>query len=343
MKVACRSCGALIAAVLALSVVHEAVALEPLTPEQQAAFGASPEDPPAKFLHGVAGQEGRHYLTGNEWNLQLFQPALAGLGGGYVGVGSDQAYLFIGWQRPEVAWLIDYDPLVIDAHRIYQAFFTAAETPEAFRALWDKDKKAEAEAAIGQRYGDKPKLVKQLVQTLRNYRGRIIKRLDKVREVVVAAGAPTFLNDAATYTWVREFVMAGRTRPMVGDLLGKKGLVGIGEAARAMGIPIRVVYMSNAEQYWEYNDHFRKNIAALHVDERSVIARTLLTWERNQDYRYNIQPVANFVAWLGKPWVTSLWSFIHRRTDDGAEPEFFVLDKDVAAEETRLRQLGKIP
>ncbi|MCC6622941.1 MAG: hypothetical protein IT385_16905 [Deltaproteobacteria bacterium] len=329
--------------VVALATASAARAVEPLGPEQRATFLASAEDPPAKFLHGVSGQEGRHYLTGNEWNLHLFRQAVSGLGGGYVGVGSDQAYLFMGWQRPELAWLVDYDPMVIDVHRLYQAFFVAADSPAAFRALWDKENKVAALAAISARHPDDAELVARLDLLLRSARTKVIKRLDKVKEVVVAAGAPTFLNDAETYTFVRDMILAGRTRPMVADLMGKKGIAGIAESARALGVPIRVLYTSNAEQYWDYHDSFRNNVAALHRDERSVLARTLLTWDRNQDYRYNVQPLDNFVAWLAKPWVTSVWSFVNRRKDEGTEPEFFVLDRDVAVEERRLRDAGKLP
>jgi len=318
-------------------------AVEPLDPAQRATFVASPEDPPAEFLHGVSGQEGRHYLTGNEWNLHLYRQAIANLGGGYVGVGSDQAYLFMGWQRPELAWLIDYDAMVIDVHRIYHAFFVAAETPEAFRALWDVEHKDLAVAALTARHPDDARLVARLDQLLRSARAKIVKRLDKVKEAVVAAGVPTFLDDAETYTFVRDMIRAGRTRPMVADLMGKKGVAGIGESARALGVPIRLFYLSNAEQYWDYHDRFRDNVAALHRDDRSVVARTLLTWDRNQDYRYNLQPLANFVAWLEKDWVKSVWSFVHRRKDEGTEPEFFVLDRDVAVEERRLREAGKLP
>lgn len=43
---------------------------------------------------------------------------------------------------------------------------------------------------------------------------------------------------------------------------------------------------------------FRDNLAALPVDERSVVLRTLLTWEHNRDYRYNAQPLHNYRRWL---------------------------------------------
>jgi len=42
------------------------------------------------------------------------------------------------------------------------------------------------------------------------------------------------------------------------------------------------------------------------TDERSVVLRTLLTWEHNRDYRYNAQPLPNYRRWLAHASVRTL-------------------------------------
>ena len=42
-----------------------------------------------------------------------------------------------------------------------------------------------------------------------------------------------------------------------------------------MGVPIRLYYGSDAESHWNFNDNYKKNIQALHFDEKSVIIRTV--------------------------------------------------------------------
>jgi len=323
-----------------LTITAEAHAIEPLPPAQQAIFMGSREDKPAELLNGVtASQIGRHYVTGNEWNLHLFYSRVRDLGGGYVGVGADQAYLFIGWQKPELAWLIDYDSWVVDTHKIYQAFFLAAATPEEFMRLWTLEARVEAERAISLHF---PKAAPRIIPLLRLYRAKILLRLTKVRDGALAANVPTFMSDPAMYTWVREFVRAGRTRPMVADLLAKKGIRGISKAAEQLGVPIRIFYMSNAEEYWDYTPDFRKNLAATFHDAQSLIVRTCLTWLRNQDYRYVVQTIDNYLGWLSKPWVVNVTTMIKYRSDDSKDVELFVMDKSADDEEGARRTKGQL-
>ena len=58
--------------------------------------------------------------------------------------------------------------------------------------------------------------------------------------------------------------LTDRIRRMTVDLTRNKGVKGIGDAALDLGVPIRVVYLSNAEQYWKtYPEQFRDNMLAL--------------------------------------------------------------------------------
>jgi hypothetical protein len=84
-----------------------------------------------------------------------------------------------------------------------------------------------------------------------------------------------FLHDAGDYAWIRGLYQADRIRVVGGDLLKDKALRGIGAVATQLGVPIRVLYLSCAEQYWPYSKAYKANIASLPMDERSVILRLL--------------------------------------------------------------------
>jgi hypothetical protein len=313
--------------VAGLSSVSGKALAEPLSEAEAKLFLGSREDKPAELLHGItADAEGQHYVTGNEWNLHLFYPPLKDLGGAYLGVGSDQAYLFIGWQKPTLAWLIDYDPVIIQIHGIYHAFFAAAATPNEFRALWDPESDAVARAALVARWGERKAL--PLQTRLRTYRKRIAKRLDRLGQTMREAAVPSFLTDDATYKFVRDFIVERRARPMLADLLQKRGMRGIGKAARELGVTFRVVYLSNAEEYWNYSFIFRQNMESLPHDEGSFLVRTLLTWERNQDYRYNLQPYANFLRWLQHPAIGGVRHITGYRKDDDPRPDLLITESD---------------
>lgn len=290
-----------------------APAIGPLPDDARRVLFASREDDAPPVLGGVAkAMEGRHYLTSNERSLQAFEPHVRDKGGGYVGVGTDQAYLLIGWQRSEFAWLVDYDPMVVEMHGIYRALLLAAETPEDFLALWSRDGRIDAHAAIDV-HADAGERA-QLRTLYRKQRAAVAQRLAETIETMNGASVPCWLTDDGQYEHVRDLVRHGRTRPMLVDLSADKGLVGIGRAARKAGIAIEVLYLSNAEEYWRlYPESFRRDVAALPMPDDAVVLRTLLIWKVNRDYRYNVQRADNFRAWLGESWVGNVYHITYKR------------------------------
>lgn len=313
-----------------------AVEMTPLSAAQQALFDGTPADPAPPILDGPKGIENTHYVAGNEWNLHLLRKAVKGRGGAYVGVGTDQAYLFIGWQRPELAWLTDYDEVVVDIHALYRAFLLEAASPAAFVALWTQPEAARARAVIAARLADLgPERVKLLQGRYDKYRGRIRQRLFKLRGVLRDEKVGAFINRQGDYDYVRSLVASGRVRALRVNLLLDGGLAAIGAAAKQLAVPIRVLYLSNAEQYWPYNDAFRRNINALHSDERSWVVHTYSTWKLNQDYRYFVQSLDLFRGWLSRPWVTSVKVMLPPRKDEGLEPDYAVLKRSVEQAEKR--------
>jgi hypothetical protein len=291
----------------------------PLTDAQVEILLGTAEDEAPEYRGGITPErENKHYLAGNERMLQAFYPAIKDVGGGYVGVGTDQAYLFMSWARPEIAWLVDYDPAVVEVHELYRLFFAAAETPAEFVALWDKPAREEGLAVIAAAHQDRR--FKSLRRWYLGYKGWIHRRLVGVTRAMERADVPSYLTHQDHYDFIKEMLAERRVRPMVVNLLEQKGLRGIGEASTKLGVPIRLLYLSNAEEYWpRYPRSYRETFAALPFHEDALVLRTLLIWSVNTDYRYNVQPAKNYVEWLAQPYVDDVYDITHERPKAQAE------------------------
>lgn len=286
--------------------------IPPLLESQQKIFMAAPEDPEPEER-----AKDSHFYVSNENNLHLFYEHTKDRGGAYVGVGSDQAYLFIGWQRPQIAFLIDYDRYVVNTHHAHQTFLLAAKNPREYIRLWQRKNKEKAIALITERFDGDPRLP-GILEAFDEARPHVLDRLAKVRnhfKKTLDKKIPTYLTHQEEYDFIRAMVRSGRMRPMLVNLLDDTGMRGVGKAARELGVPIRILYLSNAEQYWEYTDAFRENIYALHIDEQSLLLRTL--GKTSTTFIYVPHPFDNWIAWLKKP-AKSVWH-IPRRDKEYAE------------------------
>lgn len=285
-----------------------AAASASISAAEKAVIDGIPEDEAPKKLDATRDDlEGRHYLSGDEANLDVFYAQLKDLGGAYAGVGSDQAYLFAGWMRPRYVFVTDYDPWIKLLHLSYAAFFEKAETIEAFRAYW-KDPKAGVKLINETYEGRRGRRVRFVYAHARH---KVHRRLGRLRKWMGERKIPSFVNDQATYDFVRALVRDGRVRPLVCNLLDDRCLVGVGEATRKLGVPLRVLYTSNAEQYWPYGEQFRANMQAQNFDDKSLILRTLAAKRSaNKDYQYNTQPGLNFQAWLKRDWVSRVRTIV---------------------------------
>ena len=296
-------------------------------------FLDTPEDPAPEKLLGVSEKyEGSHFVAGNEWNLSVFEPHLRGLGGAYVGVGADQAYFMIGWMRPELVWLTDYDKQVVRVHKVHQLFFREAESPERFLHLWSPEGREEGLKLIAREVAGASER-KRLVHRYKNSSGRIYRRLQRVKK---GMKVPCFLTDTEQYTFIRDRCLQGRVRALRANLLDKKGLKGVADAARAMEIPIRAIYLSNAEQYWNYGKEFRANLRSLPADDHSVVLRTRGSWTANKDYRYVVQSLQNFQEVLGFKKIRNLnRHLVFRKLKGPDDVDLILLDMKVGEKEKK--------
>lgn len=279
---------------------------EPLPDNEAAVFFGSVEDAPPEVLNAqLESREGRHFLFSDEENPHKFYPKIKDLGGGFVGVGTDQCYLFAGWIRPHLAWIADYDPWVIALHRAYFAFFEAAENAETFISFW-KPANLDASTALLERVYSSHEDKSNIVNVFQKAQERVYGRFMRLRKSLRKEGIPSFLSDADSYTFVRNLVLGKRVRALVGNLLDNRGLLGIAAVSGKLDVPIRALYLSNAESYWDYPPQFRENIRAMNFDERSLVMRTLASKPRNGDYCYATQSATDFARRLQNPGLVSI-------------------------------------
>jgi hypothetical protein len=284
----------------------------PLSDADRALFWGSPEDPiPKKLEASRRDLEGRHYMAGDEWNLHKFYEAIKNVGGGYMGVGTDQGYLFAGWMKADLAWLIDYDPWVIYLHQAYLVFFRESETKEAFYDCWLKKSKKKSHALLAEKLAGHPEL-ETLLRIFRIAQNQTYYRFLRLRRILKRAGIPSYLTDDAMYSHVRAMVLTGRLRPLRVNLLETKGMVGVADVAKKLNVPVRAIYVSNAEGYWPYPEQYRKNMEAQFVDDKSLLLRTVPKKKRNNDYIYYAQPMSNYNEWLRQDYVHKVHDIVPR-------------------------------
>ncbi len=299
---------ALAAAVSAGACSRPATARDSVSEEERGRiFWGSPEETlkPTRWDSGDT-------TVSNEARLELLTQHARDLGGGYVGVGSDQNFVLAAWAKSEWIWMMDFTRIVVAANKVHLAFLREAATPEDFRKLWLKSHEKQALALIKASYETAPDY-SFLVRAYRQARSFQTQRFAFMDRVTKARGYSIWLTDQAQYQHIRGLAQKRRIRPLGGDLNGTVTLRGIGEAARKMGVPIRIFYPSNAEEYtvfWPYKESFRANLRSLPVDERSVVLRTIsirrhkLPWAAGWEgvsrvgFHYNKQPLGAFQQWL---------------------------------------------
>ncbi len=263
-----------------------------LDDETHRTFWSSPEDdvPESRV-------DNRHYVHTNEQRHHLFFPYMDCKGGGYLGVGSDQNYTMLARCRADFAWILDYDEIVVLLHAINRAFILESDTPLVFVEKWQPQSEQTSLAIIREHEADNPRLG-EIEQVYTKYRRKLFEHFERLAGRKHKGKPSTWLADEGDYAYVRGMFEAGRIRPMMGNLLADRAVAGIGEASRALGIPVRVIYLTNVEELVHYNGAMRASFRSLPVDERSVVLRTLAYTNgyeiADNKWHYNIQSAKDF-------------------------------------------------
>jgi hypothetical protein len=297
--------------------------LLPLSLRARRPFAEIPADPlPPALIRGS------HYWTGNERSLHLWHQAVAGRGGAYLGVGTDQNYVLAGWARSQFLVIVDFDQSVVDLHAVYRVFFEHAQTPAQFCECWSEAARELATALLQERLASTPELGR-IVRAFRMAQPMVWDRLAHLRGLVDRQALRTFVEDAAQYDHLRRLFADGRVVVLRGDYNGDDTLLGVAHALRAAQLRLGVVYLSNVEQYLEYTPAFRRNFLALDVDDDAVVIRTLgwrvFGYAPGERYHYNVQAASGFADWMRHSTVRRLPELLRFRTKT-AELGLSVLD-----------------
>ncbi len=213
----------------------------------------------------------------NEDRLELYQPHIKDLKGGYIGVGSIQNFLLAAWAKSEWIWLTDFTRIVVAANKIHISFFKEAENPAAFRALWEKANREKARKII-EKYYAKEKDYAFILSSLDIARPYLLKRFALEDKLTKARNYSVWHTDLEQYNHLRNLALKNRIRALNGDIMGKTTILETTAAAKKMGVKVRIIYFSNAEEYnifRPYPDQFRTNWKDMPVDEKSLIVRTI--------------------------------------------------------------------
>jgi sulfatase modifying factor 1 len=310
---------------------------EPPSAEQLASFTGVVQDPiedkhicsaAVRETWGVQERGGRSeldcrdpfpYLESNEPRAWLWQPFLRNIGGAYLGVGGDQAYSFIAMARSEWAWVMDYDPRVVDHHKRMRAFILEAETPEQFIALWTSAESKRALEVIEQHTdaSEHAKLRRGYQATRERLHQYFLEQVDDQGKVEGYG----WLVTPEHYTYVRRLYQQGRILPIKGDLLGADSIRTVAAAATSLGVPIRVFYTSNAPISWggQITDPYRDNLLGLPFDHRSIVLQTTADggFRQTGHWHYNVQWGRHLHALLRKPGYDTVMKMLFERIPAG--------------------------
>jgi hypothetical protein len=252
-------------------------------------------------------------IISNEDRLELFKDSVADIGGGYVGLGGTQNFLLASWANSEWIWLFDFTRRVVTANRIHVAFLKNAATPAEFRSLWTRKSKGKAMEIIDSEFSKDPD-IGYVKKTWNIGLGYIPWRFNNLDRVTKKYRYRIWLNDQAYYDRLRNLAVRDHIIARKGNLNGTLTIAGIADSAKKMGVPVRIIYLSNAEEYIQsYSDQFKSNFTALPADDKSVLLRTtsvfrgVFPWAPDSEistdkgFHYNVMPVKIFQEWLALP------------------------------------------
>ncbi|MDH5657563.1 MAG: hypothetical protein OEZ34_16735 [Spirochaetia bacterium] len=292
-----------------------------------------------------------HYPASNEMRIDLFRPYIENLGGIYLGVGTDQNLTFIAWARSNYAYLMDFDPVVVAVNRIHLYFIEKSPTYAEYKTLWERKNKKTSLELIKKHFAGDPEYQTILIAWQVAHRGStdVPERLRDLDFMAKKLKLKTFNNDSSDYNYIRNMIINKKIIAISGDLTGDKSMRSIGETARSLKIPIRVLYMSNAEEYFRFPENYRKNIQSLYHDEKSLVIRTSTVGSKfigypdgekfeEMPFHYNIQRISNLSKWMSFRHYLSMYYLLSIRSD--IEKGFSRIEKN--PEDTDLKESGTI-
>jgi hypothetical protein len=276
-----------------------------------------------------------HFPESNEHRHDLFFAEVAGRGGAYLGVGSDQSYSIAAAQGADTIVLVDYDPVVTRIHRALTALMARCEEAACLmRALEPAQEEASARAiraALGGGWE-----AERTHRTFLEHRPLLRRNLARQRERDTWIGRPDW------YARLHHLAREGRIVARIADLRGPRAMPQIAREARRGGLVFSVIYLSNAEEYLEYEGGFADNLAALPSHPSTIVLRTLRDRRLSRApgdraWHYDVQPLADLMRRIREEHYADS-SYLVRDLIDAARderPGLSRLDENVRAQGER--------
>lgn len=293
--------------------------LAPLPADAAARLGALRADPPPRAITRM-----KHYFVSNENQHWLWRDVLRNRGGMLVGVGTDQLYLYAGWSKATLLVPLDFDQWIVDLHWVYGLLFEHADTPAELVDLWTFRRQGEVKKLIEERWTD-PKEQRKKLRSFSEARADVKQRLERLRKRHGKRDVDSFMSSQEQFDWIKRLWAAGRVHPVRGDLTQSVALADVAAFSRDTKIPLRTLYLSNAEDYFEFDTgHYKDNVLGLPFDDRSIVLRTK---PYNGDYyEFLYQSGTGFQDWLRADRVKTMCElarFSHRASNDKDEKDLY--------------------
>lgn len=263
-----------------------------------------------------------HYPFSNEWRHDLYSDAVRDLGGAFVGVGTDQCYTVAAVQNASILFIVDYDAMVPLVHRMHGALVAASETPEQFRTRFDASSARDTLALLERAFAGDPD-ARAIKRVYRGNRGSFEGYFAHVARLRRDGVGTSWLSNPTLYARVKALFANGRVVARTGDITGSTTMQAVGAASRQLGVPMRVVYLSNAEAFFNYGEGFAANLRSLPADERTVALRTFrhrrAVYPDGDTWHYLVHPLPDFLERLAMGYRRMLHIALDA-TDGGLDP-----------------------
>ncbi len=289
---------------------------------QRSRFGDIPDEPVERTLD--------HYPESNEHRHDLWFSAVAGRGGAFLGVGSDQCYSIAAAQGAELVFLVDYDPLVTRLHRALASLIRECPDAACLRARLEPSAEAASAAHITAALGDG-------WESERTARAFLVHRPLLRAHLAGLSAVPSWVSRADWYAHLHRLAREDRLVARTADLRGPSTLRAVGRAARREGVRFEVLYLSNAEEYFDYEPRFVANLEALPASDRALVLRTLRDRRLarphgDRAWHYGVEPLADLLRRIRDLGYADSSYLVRDLVDSGAgDSELSVLDERVPA------------
>ncbi|MBV6493388.1 MAG: hypothetical protein LDLANPLL_01404 [Turneriella sp.] len=252
----------------------------------------------AKYTSPAHCKDPVTYFTPNESQNYIFAPYIRNLGGGYAGVAADANYSYIALAKSRFVWLFDFDVNINALHRILRALILESETVPTFLSRFNKKNQKSSLEILQKYYSDRNDL-DFIQQVFRNNYDSLGKHYRKNAIPNKHHDDFGWLRVAEHYRYIRLLYLQNRIAIVPGDMLKDKSMRSIGKAAKSLGVPIRVYYPSNAEEFWDYstsNSNYKHNVLSLPFDEASITFRTVHEYPWHPKWRKGMQGFWHYVV-----------------------------------------------